>query len=74
VSDLLTEDEARELLIRAVHASGSATAYAKQAGCSGSLISRALSGQKPIGAKIATALGLIAVPRVTYEYLKANKQ
>lgn len=57
MTDLITEDEARELLIRAVHASGSSAAFAKQTGCSGALISYALSGKKPIGPKLATALG-----------------
>jgi hypothetical protein len=72
VSNWLTEAEARELLIRRIEALGSQAKVAQLAGCSPSLVSAVVYGDKPLGRKLATYLGLIAQPVRTFQYLRAR--
>jgi predicted transcriptional regulator len=65
----LTEDEVRERLRRKVAELGSQQKLADIAGCSHTLVSRILTTGAPVGPRIAQALGLIAIPMRSYQYL-----
>jgi lambda repressor-like predicted transcriptional regulator len=58
MTDYLTEAQADSLLFDRVQQAGSQAAFAKFIGCSQSYLSMVLNGQKPLGGRIAQALGL----------------
>jgi hypothetical protein len=70
----LTEDEARERLRRKVAELGSQEKFAAVAGCSHTLISRVLMNGAPVGRTIADALGLVAIPVRSFQYLPREAQ
>lgn len=72
MSNWLTEAEAREILVRKVHELGTQEQIAAEAGCSTALVSHAMNGQKPVGKKLGTYLGLIAQPVRTFQYLRTR--
>jgi hypothetical protein len=69
----LTEADARELLVRAIDAAGSAEAFARQVGCSAALVSQALLGKRAIGRMLGGKLGLLAAPATVYQYLRRDE-
>jgi transcriptional regulator with XRE-family HTH domain len=72
MTDWLTEADAREILVRKVAELGTQEQLAAIAGCSHSLISQVLHGKRPVGKKLGAALGLIAAPVTTFQYLRKD--
>lgn len=61
--DLITEEEARAWLRRAVAAAGGVSHFAKRAGVSKGYVSRLMNSQETITGKVAAILGLRKVYR-----------
>lgn len=61
--DLITEEEARAWLRKAVEAAGGVSHFAKRAGVSKGYVSRLMNSQETITGKVASVLGLKKVYR-----------
>jgi len=66
---MLTESEARLVLIRHVQQYRTRAAFAKRAGVHASFVGQVLAGRKHMGPTLARFVGLVPVVTVQYEQL-----
>lgn len=66
MSDFLSSDDARRLLVAKIAEIGTITKLAQIVGCQPSFVSMAASGKRPIGIKLAEYLGLVQETQIRY--------